>query len=128
MNNVFRFFLATFLLSTAGLKIFQQLFNFQPLILRIFSNFCCKQKVAEKAFNQQLKVKKFWKIWKLAVASKKVGEKSENSWKQKSCWKIFQPAVESKKVAEISENQWLKAKKLLKNLKKVESKKVAEIS
>ena len=35
----------------------------------------------------------------------KVAEKSENGWKQKSCWKIFKPAVESKKLAEKSLNQ-----------------------
>ena len=32
------------------------------------------------------------------VESKKVAEKSENSWKQKSCWKIWKPAVESENV------------------------------
>ena len=56
-------------------------------------------------------------------------EKSKNGWKQKSCWKIWKPAVESKKVAEKSLNQWLKIKKLLKNLKTSDWKqKVAEKS
>ena len=71
-------------------------------------------KTGSKKVAERLKVKKFWKT---AVESKKVAEKSENSWKQKSCWKIFKtvveskscwkiwkPAVESKKVAKKSEN------------------------
>ena len=44
----------------------------------------------------------------------KVAEKSENGWKQKCGWKIFKPAVKSKKVAEKSE--MIESKKLLKNL------------
>ena len=48
----------------------------------------CKQNFAEKSLNQRLKVKKFWKICKLAVASKKVAKKSfHNGWKQKKLLK-----------------------------------------
>ena len=49
-----------------------------------------KQKISENMKT----VESCWKIFKPAVESKKVAEKSENGWKQKSCWKIFKPAVE----------------------------------
>ena len=73
-----------------------------------------KNVIQETFYFQRLKVKKLLKIWKPVVESKKLAEKSENSWKQKSCWKIFKPTVESKKVTKKYENQRLKAKTLFK--------------
>ena len=60
------------------------------------------KKVAEKSLNQRLKVKKLLKNLKTSGWKQKNFWKYENGWKQKSCWKIFKPAVESKKVAEKS--------------------------
>ena len=60
------------------------------------------KKVAEKSLNQPLKVKKLLKNLKTSGKKQQSCWKYENGWKQKSCWKIFKPAVESKKVAEKS--------------------------
>ena len=60
------------------------------------------KKVAEKSLNQRFKVKKLLKNLKTSGWKQKSFWKYENGWKQKSCWKIFKPAVESKKVAEKS--------------------------
>ena len=106
-----------FFLSTVGFKIFQKLFAFrrwvalttgkQFFIKNVAEKFenSCKQKVAEKSWNQQLKVKNFWKIWKPAVESKRVAENLKISGRKLlSCWKIFKPAVESKKNTDKFEN------------------------